>query len=414
MQCCFRKHVVPLETQATGPQVLTVRQRFNEVIFPEGLFNGLNASSMEMGTGVKPAREAMLLDGLKETLIWRGPDSLRGTELRVSDCTDCLIVLLDFVGTVTVDACRRCCFVLLAVGQSTFLRDCVDCRFAISTSQLRTRGVHSCSLFLHCATDPVIESSTHLFLAPFLLILHSKYRSTLDKVLLTLSTYALRAHEKAGISPLVTRFERVYDFTPGSTENYRIVMRPSRSTGYERPPLLLLPDAYASNPVLQTPLPPGTLADEGLPPISCGLCYSLYLPINSAYRNIFGEEECFLWIPFQLASTSSHEHSAFIQELERIALWWSALVYFALAQDGLHLRQVVSSPAGKPGLRESPGFLLLYSCQNNGIQRLTEAVRRLRELDPSLPEAEPISGPELLAANDVVRSWEAAMQPTSS
>lgn len=56
---------------------------------------------------------------------------------------------------------------MAASGESVFVRECSDCVFTIACKQLRTRDCHNCTFFLYSKTEPVIELSDGLVVAPF-------------------------------------------------------------------------------------------------------------------------------------------------------------------------------------------------------------------------------------------------------
>lgn len=43
-----------------------------------------------------------------------------------------------------------------------FVRDCLDCVLVVPCGQFRLRDSHRLDVFLQCATQPIIESSTHI------------------------------------------------------------------------------------------------------------------------------------------------------------------------------------------------------------------------------------------------------------
>jgi len=66
-----------------------------------------------------------------------------------------------------VDECKNCKVLIGPCDSSTFVRDCKNCTFWITTRQLRTRDCKDCIFYLHSHTEPIIESSQDLAFAPF-------------------------------------------------------------------------------------------------------------------------------------------------------------------------------------------------------------------------------------------------------
>lgn len=54
-----------------------------------------------------------------------------------------------------------------ACCSSVFVRNCSNCTFTVACKQLRTRDCVDCTFYLYSMTEPVIETSTRMFFAPF-------------------------------------------------------------------------------------------------------------------------------------------------------------------------------------------------------------------------------------------------------
>merc|ERR1712039_699658 len=77
--------------------------------------------------------------------------------------------VLDHVGACFIDKCKAC-EVLVGPSEScVFIRDCEDCTFYIAAQQLRTRHCTRCTFFLYSGTEPIIETSSSLRIAPLAL-----------------------------------------------------------------------------------------------------------------------------------------------------------------------------------------------------------------------------------------------------
>lgn len=104
---------------------------------------------------------------------------------------------------------------------SVFVRDCLDCVLVVPCGQFRLRDSHQLDIFLHCATQPIIESSTHIRLACI--------RLQYDK---------LKEHMKmAGLSVFNNLWSNIHDFTPVDGDgNWRKLPHRVRLQEYITPP----------------------------------------------------------------------------------------------------------------------------------------------------------------------------------
>nr|CAD7579009.1 unnamed protein product [Timema californicum] len=104
------------------------------------------------------------VEGITDGEVWRMPGSVRGEQLLVQNCVNARIFVLDHINSVNMDSCTNCTVVFSAVRGSVFLRDCKECVCLTACGQLRTRDCWKMNVFLLCATQPIIESSTSIHL----------------------------------------------------------------------------------------------------------------------------------------------------------------------------------------------------------------------------------------------------------
>lgn len=130
----------------------------------------------------------------------RKPGSIRGQQVGLEDLQGCEVHILDHVGCCTIDGCSACEVVVGPSESSVFIRDCEDCTFYVATQQLRTRRCVRCTLFLYSSTEPIIEMSSELRIAP-----------------LSLAYPRLATHlESAGLNPSRNFWNAVFDFSSPS------------------------------------------------------------------------------------------------------------------------------------------------------------------------------------------------------
>ncbi|XP_006639198.1 protein XRP2 [Lepisosteus oculatus] len=142
------------------------------------------------------------LAGLRDDTAGRLPGKLNGQQFVIQDCENCNIYIFDHSATVTIDDCTNCRIVLGPVKGSVFFRNCRDCKCVVACQQFRTRDCKKMDVFLCCATQPIIESSTGMKFGCF------QYYYP-----------ELAFHFKdAGLSIFNNNWSTVHDFTPVAGE----------------------------------------------------------------------------------------------------------------------------------------------------------------------------------------------------
>ena len=128
--------------------------------------------------------------------VIRKPDSIRGIDIVVEDCTSSTVAICDHVSQAQLDNLNKCKILVGPCAGSVFLRDCVDCTFSIATRQLRTRNCTNCTVYLFSQTEPIIETSSGMRFAPY----NASYPEQ------------AKHFEKAGLDPALNLFYAIYDF----------------------------------------------------------------------------------------------------------------------------------------------------------------------------------------------------------
>lgn len=144
-----------------------------------------------------------MLTGLKDVTAGRLPGKLNGQQFVIQECENCNIYVFDHSATITIDDCVNCRIFLGPVKGSVFFRDCKDIKCVVACQQFRTRDCKKMEIFLCCATQPIIESSTGMKFGCF------QYYYP-----------ELAFHFKdAGLSIFNNNWSNIHDFTPVSGEN---------------------------------------------------------------------------------------------------------------------------------------------------------------------------------------------------
>merc|ERR1712139_575634 len=103
------------------------------------------------------------------SLIVRKPGAFGehdGVDFALAELKDCTVLICDRTEQISIDFLENCYVLLGPCNTSTFIRDCKNCTFWCATRQFRTRDCKSCDFYLYSNTDPIIESSENLRIAP--------------------------------------------------------------------------------------------------------------------------------------------------------------------------------------------------------------------------------------------------------
>ncbi|CCW61235.1 unnamed protein product [Phytomonas sp. EM1] len=120
-----------------------------------------------------------------------------GQQVQLEYLTDCNILILDPLDSVTVDDCEGGELIIAACEGSVFLRNCKDMNIHVACKQLRVRDCVGLNICVFTTTDPVVEMSHHITFRPFHLRLPGLKKS----------------FTTARLDPKLNRFVHVYDFT---------------------------------------------------------------------------------------------------------------------------------------------------------------------------------------------------------
>lgn len=139
-----------------------------------------------------------IIDGLQDATEGRLPTQVAGQQFIIRNCENSRIYVFDWCNTVTIDDCKNCQIFLGPVKTSVFVRDCDDVVVFASCQQFRTRDAKRLTAVLCVATQPIIESSTHVKFG----CLTASYPELPEQF------------SAAGLSPWNNNWFHVHDFSP--------------------------------------------------------------------------------------------------------------------------------------------------------------------------------------------------------
>ncbi|XP_068082604.1 protein XRP2 isoform X2 [Anabrus simplex] len=139
-----------------------------------------------------------ILEEITEGEKWKLPGSINGQQFVIRNCRNASIFIFDYMDTVTIDDCKNCKIIMGPVKGSVFLRDCKECVCVVACGQFRTRDCRKLDIFLCCATQPIIESSTSMHFGCYQLYYEGIEGQFCD----------------AGLSVFNNEWSSIHDFTP--------------------------------------------------------------------------------------------------------------------------------------------------------------------------------------------------------
>lgn len=108
----------------------------------------------------------------------------------------------------SIDDCKDCKFFIGPTKGSIFLRDSENCVIVSASGQFRTRDCVKIDAFIHCDSQPIIESTTNFRVSCF-----QYYYDELED-----------QFEKADLSPFNNLWYNIHDFTPPTEgKNFKIL-----------------------------------------------------------------------------------------------------------------------------------------------------------------------------------------------
>jgi len=147
------------------------------------------------------------LKGTENALLRDDVDDLPMT---IDSCEDTFIFLKGVTKTLTIDDCKNVTIVAFS-ADSVYIRNSSNLKVVLACGQYRCRDCRNLELYLHCSTQPVIESSTKIQTSPLILDFDG-----IETIL-----------EKMKISKFNNLWSKVHDFGPvGDEDNWSTLDNP--------------------------------------------------------------------------------------------------------------------------------------------------------------------------------------------
>lgn len=134
--------------------------------------------------------------------------------MTIEDCQNTIVLLFGVAKTIIIDNCDNLLVVAFS-SDSTYIRNSTNIEIVLATGQFRCRDCRNLKLFLHCKTQPVIESSTKVSFSPLVIDFPE------IEILLKNLDY----------SRFSNLWSKVHDFGPiGDEPNWDVILEPDRIT----------------------------------------------------------------------------------------------------------------------------------------------------------------------------------------
>ncbi|KAL4487950.1 hypothetical protein ABPG72_022810 [Tetrahymena utriculariae] len=145
----------------------------------------------------------------EDQVLIKKPGDLDGADFAISNCKNCEIYIFDHIAQIFVDDSQNCKVFIGPTKGSVFVRDCQDIELYSSSSQLRISDTKNIKAFVFSQSDPTLENTSGLVLAPYNFLFPG-----------------LKQHfEAAGLIASEDKWSQVFDFTPSkdSTKNWTLM-----------------------------------------------------------------------------------------------------------------------------------------------------------------------------------------------
>ncbi|XP_023679679.1 protein XRP2-like [Paramormyrops kingsleyae] len=100
------------------------------------------------------------LTGMKDGTIGRFPGKVNGQQFVIQNCENCNIYIFDHSASINIEECVNCRIVLGPVKGCVSFHGCQDIKCVVACQQFRAQDCKKMDVFIYCATQPIIESST--------------------------------------------------------------------------------------------------------------------------------------------------------------------------------------------------------------------------------------------------------------
>jgi hypothetical protein len=151
-------------------------------------------------------RDFEFIDKTGETLTKNAPQ-INGQQFILQNLTSCTVQLFDFLDSIVMDDCNKSTFLIGPLSNSIIVTNCKDCTIIVAAKQVRLNFCENIKLYIYSSTDPALQGSKKITIAPYNLVLPN-LRELIEKAELNI------AHN---------RWNKIHDFTKASPPNWNLL-----------------------------------------------------------------------------------------------------------------------------------------------------------------------------------------------
>ena len=112
-------------------------------------------------------KKNILIENQTDMAIIKQKGEIKGTSIKISSNTNCIILILDYSSSIQIQNCENCSFLLSPCSSSIQIRNCQKINVISAASQIHLKNIRNGNFFSYTNTPLAIESSKNICLGIF-------------------------------------------------------------------------------------------------------------------------------------------------------------------------------------------------------------------------------------------------------
>ena len=112
-------------------------------------------------------KKNILIENQTDMTIIKQKGEIKGTSIKISSNTNCIILILDYSSSIQIQNCENCSFLLSPCSSSIQIRNCQKINVISAASQIHLKNIRNGNFFSYTNTPLAIESSKNICLGIF-------------------------------------------------------------------------------------------------------------------------------------------------------------------------------------------------------------------------------------------------------
>ena len=112
-------------------------------------------------------KKNILIENQTDMTIIKQKGEIKGTSIKISSNTNCIILILDYSSSIQIQNCENCSFLLSPCSSSIQIRNCQKINVISAASQILLKNIRNGNFFSYTNTPLAIESSKNICLGIF-------------------------------------------------------------------------------------------------------------------------------------------------------------------------------------------------------------------------------------------------------